>query len=47
MNYKFSSKELSFSISNVTNRTNPVVHTSDGFIYDAGIMPSISINWNL
>ncbi len=47
INYKFSGKELNFSVSNITNRANPVVHTSDGYIYDPGVMPSIGFNWKL
>ncbi len=47
LNYTFSDKELNFSISNLTNRANPVVHTSDGYIYDPGVMPSIAFNWKL
>ena len=46
-NYKFTNSEINFAVSNITNRKNPVVLTNDGYIYDAGIMPSIGFKWNL
>ncbi|MCB2230905.1 TonB-dependent receptor [bacterium] len=32
---------LFFSISNVTNRANPIISTASGYIHDAGIMPTV------
>ncbi len=47
VNFDFGDKDLNFSLSNLTNRGNPVIHTSEGYIYDPGIMPSIGFNWKL
>ncbi|MBD3258833.1 hypothetical protein GF377_10395 [candidate division GN15 bacterium] len=41
--YAFSNAELFFSISNLTNRANPIVSSGSGLIYDAGIMPMIGV----
>jgi len=35
--------ELFFSVANVTDYANPIISTSDGFIYDAGILPTCEI----
>ncbi len=41
--FDFGSTKLSFAVANVTNRGNPIINTRDGFIYDAGILPSIGL----
>jgi len=33
------------SISNVTNRANPIVNSASGLIYDAGIMPTVGMTY--
>ena len=39
------SADIFLSVTNVTNRANPIINTTDGFIYDAGILPSIGVKW--
>jgi hypothetical protein len=36
--------KLYFSISNLTNYKNPIIRTFDGFVYDAGILPSLGFS---
>ncbi len=43
--FDFGDAELFLSTSNVTNRANPIISTADGFIYDAGILPSVGLVW--
>lgn len=33
------------SVGNILNRGNPIVSAHDGFIYDAGILPSLGVNY--
>jgi hypothetical protein len=41
--YRMNRVELLLSVSNVTNRSNPVVNSSAGLIYDAGILPMLGV----
>jgi len=43
--YSWESVELFFSVSNITNRANPIINASSGYIYDAGILPMIGLKW--
>ncbi len=45
MDIKFSSFELYICALNVTDHDNPIMNTSDGFIYDMGIIPSLGIRY--
>jgi outer membrane protein assembly factor BamA len=45
VNFNFGNSELFFSVANITNRSNPIINTSDGFIYDTGILPSVGFRW--
>jgi len=42
----FGSTECYLSISNFTNRENAIINTADGFIYDAGILPTMGIKYS-
>ncbi len=44
--YHMNSTEFFFSVSNVTNRGNPIINTTDGYVYDAGILPNIGFRWS-
>ena len=35
--------EIFLNVVNATNRANPIINTADGFVYDAGLFPSIGI----
>lgn len=37
----FGGSELYCNVANVTNRSNPIMNTADGFVYDAGILPTV------
>ncbi|MCK4372298.1 MAG: hypothetical protein KAW61_04090, partial [candidate division Zixibacteria bacterium] len=37
----FGGSELYCNVANVTNRGNPIMNTADGFVYDAGILPTV------
>lgn len=37
--------DLFISVSNITNHDNPIINTSDGFVYDAGILPSVGLKY--
>jgi len=39
--FEFGNSQLSLNIANATDHGNAVVNSSDGFIYDAGVLPSI------
>ncbi len=39
----FDRLDLFLTITNVTNRGNPIISTADGFVYDAGLFPSIGM----
>jgi len=41
--YSFGRTDLFLSISNVTNRANPIINASTGLIYDAGITPMLGM----
>ena len=45
--YKVGESEFFLAVSNITNRKNPVVATSEGYVYDAGIMPTVGFKWKL
>jgi hypothetical protein len=45
--YRMGRVELLLSIANVTNRSNPVVYSSAGLIYDAGILPMLGLRMTL
>ncbi len=45
VNFTFNDVELYATIANLTNHANPIINTSDGYIYDAGILPSIGFRW--
>ena len=45
INFNFGNSELFITVANVTDRINPIINTSDGFIYDAGILPSVGFQW--
>jgi hypothetical protein len=38
---------LYLNVANVTNRSNPIINTADGFVYDAGILPSLGLRYQL
>ncbi len=42
-NYAVGNLNLFMSISNVTNRANPIINSASGLIYDAGILPMIGL----
>ncbi|MCK5126096.1 MAG: hypothetical protein KAR42_07555 [candidate division Zixibacteria bacterium] len=42
-NYKFGKTEVFGAVSNVTNQKNPMINTREGYIYDAGILPTIGL----
>lgn len=44
-NYSVKNIELFFAVSNVTNHANPIINAASGYIYDAGILPTIGIRW--
>ena len=37
----FGGSELYCNEANVTNRGNPIMNTAEGFVYDAGILPTV------
>ena len=41
LNYDFGGSQLFFNVANLTNRGNPVINTNSGYVYDAGILPSV------
>ncbi len=41
--YTFGKTEIFGSIANLTNHNNPIINTHDGFVYDAGLLPSVGI----
>jgi len=47
LNVEFGRSSLFLNVSNVTDHANAIINTTDGFIYDAGILPSIGyrIKW--
>ena len=45
--YRWDRTELFLSISNLTNRANPIVNSSSGPVYDAGILPMLGVRISL
>ncbi len=43
--YGFGSSQLFPWAANLTDHGNPIINISDGFIYDAGILPSEGLRW--
>ncbi len=43
--YSYPGGAVYVSISNVTNRANPIVNSSSGYIYDAGILPMVGFEF--
>jgi Carboxypeptidase regulatory-like domain len=43
--YSFDHGTFYFSVTNVTNRDNVIIHSYRGYIYDAGIMPSLGVSY--
>jgi len=41
--FDFGAAEAYCAIANITNRANPIIRSADGFIYDAGILPSAGV----
>ncbi len=44
--FNFGNTEIFLSISNITNHDNPIINASDGYIYDAGILPTIGVKYS-
>jgi hypothetical protein len=43
--FSWGNSQLYLTIANVTNRKNPIISTADGFVYDAGILPSLGFSY--
>jgi hypothetical protein len=43
--YRTGNAEWYFNLANVTNRANPIINTRSGFVYDAGILPTLGVRW--
>jgi hypothetical protein len=43
--FKFGKSSLNLLLSNISNYKNPIIRTYDGFVYDAGILPSIGYSY--
>jgi len=43
--YGFGGSHLFFWVANLTDHTNPIVSITDGFVYDAGILPSVGFRY--
>lgn len=43
--YCFDNVEIFFAVSNITNHANPIINAASGYIYDAGILPTIGVKW--
>ncbi len=41
--FDFGRTELFLNVANITNRANPIISTANGFVYDAGVMPSLGL----
>ncbi|HKK19981.1 MAG TPA: carboxypeptidase regulatory-like domain-containing protein [candidate division Zixibacteria bacterium] len=39
----FDRLDLFLNVTNVTNRGNPIINTADGYVYDAGLFPSLGM----
>lgn len=47
LRYQVGRIDLMLSLSNITNRANPIINASSGQIYDAGIMPMLGLKYQL
>ena len=45
--YQTGRMKIFWSISNLTNRSNPIISSRSGYIYDAGILPTIGLNFTI
>ncbi len=43
--FDFGRTEMTLALTNVTNRYNPLISSTSGLIYDAGILPSFGLTW--
>jgi hypothetical protein len=43
--FNFGRIEMSLALTNVTNRYNPLISSTSGIIYDAGLLPSFGLTW--
>lgn len=46
LGFDLGATELYVNVANVTNRANPIVNASDGFIYDSGILPAVGVRYS-
>jgi hypothetical protein len=46
-NFTLGRVTLNIAITNATNRYNPIIKSPSGYIYDAGILPSFGLRWQL
>ena len=46
LDFDFGDTELYLGVSNITNHDNPIINSSDGYIYDAGILPNIGLKYS-
>ncbi|MBN2225870.1 MAG: carboxypeptidase-like regulatory domain-containing protein [candidate division Zixibacteria bacterium] len=44
--FDFGKVALYLGVSNVTNHDNPIINSSDGYVYDAGILPNIGLTYS-
>lgn len=45
--FNFGAATLSLAVTNATNRYNPIISAPSGYVYDAGILPSVGLRWQL
>jgi len=45
--FDFGRVEITLTLTNITNRYNPLISSASGLIYDAGILPSFGLTWKL
>jgi hypothetical protein len=43
--FDFGRTEMTFALTNITNRYNPLISSASGLIYDAGLLPSFGLTW--
>lgn len=43
LDLSFGETEIFLVVTNATNQSNPIIHNSDGYIYDAGILPMLGV----
>lgn len=46
-NFSLGNVTLNLAITNATNRYNPIIKSPSGYVYDAGILPSVGLRWQL